>query len=290
MKIAIVTDSTAVVSEELKKRQNLYILDVPVIIDGRPMTDSDISANEFYQKLAADRNQTLPTTSQPSIGEVMALYDQVAKDGYDAIISIHLSSGISGFIQHLQQLAPTIENIKVYPFDSRLTSAPMADMVETALNMTDAGKTVEDILAVLEEMRREQRAYLIVDDLYHLVRGGRLSNGAALIGSMLRIKPILRFDEEGKIVVFEKIRSAKRAYQRGIELCVERFEALSGQANITIVHTAYEEKAMEIAEQLSQRLGVPIKVNDLGIVVGTHVGAKAIGFAITKKMESGLEK
>lgn len=285
MKIAIVTDSTAVVSEELKKRKNLYILSVPVIINGQPMTDADISANDFYQQLSADKKQTLPTTSQPSMGEVMALYDQIAKDGYDAVISIHLSSGISGFIHHLQQLTPTIENIKVYPFDSRLTSAPMADMVETALDLVDQGKNVEDIMTILEEMCREQRAYLIVDDLYHLVRGGRLSNGAAVIGSMLRIKPILRFDEEGKIVVFEKIRSSKRAYQRGVELCIERFEELSGHANITIVHTAYEEKALEIAEQLSQRLGIPIKVNDLGIVVGTHVGAKAIGFAITKKME-----
>lgn len=284
MKIAIVTDSTAVISETLKKNPNLYILKVPVIIDGKPETDEDISAEDFYAKLAADKNQSLPTTSQPSMGEVMALYDQIANDGYDQIISIHLSSGISGFINHLKQLAPTIDNIEVFPFDSLLTSAPMYDMVETALKMVDDGKDAASILEVLEDMRTEERAYLVVDDLHHLVRGGRLSNGAALIGNLLKIKPVLRFDEHGEIVVFEKIRSSKKAYKRGIELCVERFHELNGQANITIVHTAYESKAMEIAGQISAEIGEPVKVNDLGIVVGTHVGSHAIGFAISKKI------
>lgn len=285
MKIAIVTDSTAVISEELKKNPNLFILKVPVIIDGEPKTDEDISAEEFYHKLSADKKQGLPTTSQPSMGEVMELYNQIAAKGYDQIISIHLSSGISGFINHLKQLVPTIENIQVFPFDSLLTSAPMYDMVETALRLIDKGATVEEILSVLEEMRTEQRAYLVVDDLYHLVRGGRLSNGAALIGSLLKIKPVLRFDEEGKIVVFEKIRSSKKAYKRGIELCVQRYHELKGKAHITIVHTDYESQALDLASKISAEIGEPVKVNDLGIVVGTHVGAKAIGFAITEKIE-----
>lgn len=279
--IAIVTDSTAVIPDEIKQHPRLYILPIPVIIDGEPKTDSDINPKDFYSRLKKEKN--LPTTSQPSLGEALALYQQIARDGYDAVISIHLSSGISGFINHLTSFAPTIEEIEVYPFDSLLTSAPMLDMVTMALKAADNNDDVDHILAKLEDMRDNQRALLVVDDLHHLVRGGRLSNGAALIGSLLNIKPILHF-HEGKIEVLEKVRSSKKAYARCIEFIKEHDRYLNGQSNITIVHTAYEEKAIELAQKLEKDLGKSIHVNDLGVVVGTHTGEKAIGFAITKKV------
>ena len=283
-KIAVVTDSTAVVSEQLKQHPDLFVLPIPVIIDGKPLIDSDIIPDEFYEMLKT--TDQLPTTSQPSMGEVLTLYQSLAEQGYDTVISIHLSSGISGFINHLTTMAADLDMIKVYPFDSLLTSAPMCDMVTTALSLIDNGTEISTVLSVLHDMRDYQRAYLVVDDLKHLVHGGRLKNGSALIGSLLNIKPVLHFDREGKIVVYDKIRSAKKAYKRCQELIAEHYNYLNQQAKITIVHTAYEEKAQQIADELAKNLNTEVYVKDLGIVVGTHVGAKAIGFAITKQEDN----
>lgn len=280
-KIAIVTDSTAVVPEELRQHPNLYIIPIPVIINNQAVVDTNVDANDFYNSL--NQSESLPTTSQPSMGEVMELYQQLSDKGYDKVISIHLSSGISGFINHLTNLAKEIGNIQVYPFDSLLTSAPMCDMVSQALEMVDQNKDVDEILDVLVDMRNHQRAYIVVDDLHHLVRGGRLTNGSALLGSLLHIKPVLYFDEEGKISVYDKIRSSKKAYRKCMELIEEEFNYLNKKAKVTIAHTNYEDKAKELAEVLSKKLDTEVHIKDLGVVVGTHLGANSIGFAITKQ-------
>lgn len=284
MQIAVVTDSTAVITDEMKCNDRLRILKIPVVIDGEPQFD--VAPSDFYKRLNAAKE--FPKTSQPSIGEAEAIYQELAQDGYDTVISIHISSGISGFYQNLVGEANLIDTIKVYPFDSHSTSLPMGVMVETALRLIERGDTVEQILAALEKMRRYQCIYLVVDDLHHLVRSGRLSNGSALIGSLLKIKPVLRFDEHGNIVVFEKIRTAKKAYRRIEDLIIEEknyYEAHGLKPILGIAHADYEEKALELADHLSERSHLPVRVVDLGTVIGTHTGSKTIGMGIMLDIE-----
>ena len=192
MKIAIVTDSTAYLPERIKNNPNLFVIPIPVILDGKIYNEGiDIEADEYYALL--NSSQEFPTTSQPALGEVIDLYQSIAEKGYDTIISIHLSLGISGFINTLYSLTDSVPGVTLYPYDSKITSMPMGHMVEAALDLIAEEANLEEIFAKLDLIRDNTYAYLVVDDLNNLVRGGRLTNGAALIAGLLKIKPILTF-------------------------------------------------------------------------------------------------
>ena len=158
MKLAIVTDSTAFIPSAISNHPDLYILPIPVILDGKIYNEGiDIHADEYYDLLKASKE--FPTTSQPALGEVVSLYEKLAKEGYTDIISIHLSAGISGFVNTLFALQGTIEGINIHPFDSKITSMPMGNMVQKALEMKDASKSIEEILDYLDYIRSNTRAF-----------------------------------------------------------------------------------------------------------------------------------
>ena len=181
-----------------------------------------------------NNSKEFPTTSQPALGEVLELYKSIAEQGYDTIISIHLSSGISGFVHTLHGLTDEIPGVALYPYDSKITSMPMGHMVEAALDLTEEKASLEEIFAKLDLIRDNTYAYLIVEDLNNLVRGGRLTNGAALIAGLLKIKPILTF-EDGKIVLFEKIRSTK-AFARAEKIIGERNAGIEAPVKLYVIH------------------------------------------------------
>ena len=282
MKIAIVTDSTAVLKEETKNSDCLRVVTVPLIIDG--VEQNDLAPAEYYEKLKHTKN--FPSTAQPSIGEMANIYESLAQEGYDEVVSIHISSGISGFCNTLKANIDDLSPIPVHIFDSLSTSLPMGAMVDSAVEKAKAGEDATSILDWLEKMRIAQCIYLVVDDLQHLVRTGRLSNGTALIGSLLQIKPILKFDEEGKIVLFKKVRTAKKAYKEAIDLVLEELELYKMKGwvpEIGIAHTNIEERAADYAKILEEKTGYPVRIVDLGNVIGTHTGEKTLGFGIMRK-------
>ncbi|MGX6961389.1 DegV family protein [Vagococcus xieshaowenii] len=283
MKTAIVTDSTAFLPETVKNHPDVYVIPIPIIIDGKIYNEGVDVADEsqFYQLLRESKE--LPSTSQPSIGEVLELYSHLAKEGYERVISIHLSSGISGFINNLIGMSPGIEEIEVIPFDSKITSMPMGHMVSVALEMSQNQEELDTIVSRLEFVREHTEAYLIVDDLNHLVRGGRLKNSSAIIGSLLKIKPVLKFDQ-GSIVLSEKIRSSKKAFARAEDLIVKHYKKAKQEHIYYLIHA----NSLQIAEiekiKLEEKCpGIHIEIGHLGPVVGTHVGEKTIGFAWSAK-------
>lgn len=132
------------------------------------------------------------------------ILSQLSSEGYTHVIGLFLSSGISGFWQNIQFLADDYPELTIAFPDSKITSAPLGSMVRNTLNWAEAGVDFDDILAKLQQQIDGTSAFIMVDDLNHLVKGGRLSNGSALIGNLLSIKPILYFNDEGVIEVFEK--------------------------------------------------------------------------------------
>ncbi|MCU7358291.1 MULTISPECIES: DegV family protein [Enterococcus] len=280
MKLAVVTDSSAFLPETIKNHSDLYIIPVPVIIDGKSYNEGvDIEADEYYDMLNSSKE--FPTTSQPALGEVIELYENLAAKGYDTILSIHLSGGISGFVATLNTIKDEIDGVQVIPYDSKITSMPMGHMVESAIQMKDAGKTLEEIIQHLDMIRDNTYAYLIVDDLNNLVRGGRLTNGAALIGGLLKIKPILTFNN-GKIELFEKIRSSKKAFNRAEEVIGQRDEEIKRPVKLYVIHANNLVVAQEEKEKLAAKYpNADIEIGYFGPVIGTHLGEKAIGIAIS---------
>lgn len=280
MKLAIVTDSTAFLPTRIKNHPDLYVIPIPVILDGKIYNEGiDIEADEYYGLLKNSKD--FPTTSQPAVGEVLALYEELKTKGYDTILSIHLSSGISGFVNTLFAMKDDVKEMTIIPYDSKITSMPMGHMVESALDLNDKGYSLEAILAHIDRIRDNTYAYLIVDDLNNLVRGGRLTNGAALIGGLLKIKPILTFSE-GKIILFEKIRSSKKAFARAEQIIGKRNEEIKPPVKLYVIHAnnlevAEEEKA-KLQKQYPQ---AEIEIYHFGPVIGSHLGEKAIGIAIS---------
>lgn len=280
MKLAVVTDSTAYLPERIKTKENLFTIPIPVILDGKIYNEGiDIEADEYYDLLK--NSKEFPTTSQPALGEVLALYQKIADKGYDTIISIHLSAGISGFVSTLNGIKEAIDGVTIVPYDSEITSLPMGHMVEAALDMSETDASLDEILAKIDIIRDNTYAYLIVDDLNNLVRGGRLTNGAALIGGLLKIKPILTF-EEGKIVLSEKIRSTKKAFTRAEKIVGQRYNEIQYPVKLYVIHANNLEVAKEEKEKLQKQYpDAEIEIGHFGPVIGTHLGEKAIGLAIS---------
>ncbi|WP_270789421.1 DegV family protein [Enterococcus diestrammenae] len=280
MKLAVVTDSSAVLPEDIQQHPDLFVIPIPVIIDGKSYSEGqDIEADAFYEML--NTSKEFPKTSQPVLGEVLALYDDLQKQGYDTIISIHLSAGISGFVSTLEAIKDDFSGLKIIPFDSRITSMPMGNMVKATLDMNDAGASLAEIKERLAFIRDNVYAYLIVDDLNNLVRGGRLTNGAALLGGLLKIKPILTF-VEGKIVLFEKIRSSKKAFARAEDIVGQKAVAIDQPVQFFVIHANNLEVAkIEKAKLQEKYPEAQITIGHFGPVIGTHLGEKAIGIAIS---------
>lgn len=280
MKLAIVTDSSAYLSERIRDHKDLFVIPIPVIIDGKPYDEGiDITYEDFYRRL--NETKEFPTTSQPALGEVIETYKKIKQLGYDTIISIHLSEGISGFVRILESIKDEIDGLTVIPYDSTITSVPMGYMVEKALELNDQNKTLSEILAGVDRIRDTTNAYIIVDDLNNLVRGGRLTNGAAIIGGLLKIKPILTFTD-GKIVLAEKIRSLKKALQRTEEIIENHRQTSNEELRIYVIHANNPELAKQELEKLKIKYPeATIEVGTFGPVIGTHLGEKAIALGVS---------
>lgn len=280
MKLAVITDSSAVLGIE---REDLFVLDIPVNIEGVNYVEGqNLTVEEFYQKMASSKE--LPKTSQPSLMELEDILGCLNEKGYTHALGLFLSSGISGFYQNIQYLADEFEGLTVAFPDTKITSAPLGMMVENVLKWADAGLTFDEILGKLDQEIGKTTAFIMVDDLNHLVKGGRLSNGAALLGNLLSIKPILYFTGEGKIEVYEKVRTEKKAIKRLIEILQE--QTTEGQYQIAIIHANAPEKADNFKQQLEEAgVGSDLPIVSFGSVIGTHLGEGAVAFGISPIIE-----
>lgn len=279
-KIAIVTDSTAVINNDyITENSNLYVLPLHIIFtqDEVYQDGIDISPMEFFQKL--ETVSCLPTTSQPSVGEAMELFEELLKD-YDEIIYITISSKISGTFSTGQAVARLLSNHKVEIFDSLNTSVIQKYYVEEAVRLTKLGKSSESILKHLEKIRSQSEIYLVVDDLRHLGRTGRLNNMGAIIGSLLKIKPILHF-EHGFINLNSKVRTLRKAYSEAIKKLLN--DEIDGHTKVMIAHANGLDNAIHVQKLINHYLpDIDIEICELSPVISVHTGPNSVGVAWVK--------
>lgn len=275
MNIAVVTDSTAYIPKEMREEHHIHMIPLQVVFGEKTFREeTELDWRSFYKEVK--NHDELPTTSQPSFGELIALYEELGKT-FDAVISIHLSSGISGTYNSAASANAMVDHIKVYPFDSEISCLAQGFYaLKAAQLIKDGVDSPEEIIKELEEMKKTVRAYFMVDDLSHLQRGGRLSSAQAFIGGLLKVKPILHFDNK-LIVPFEKIRTRKKAISRIFELLAE--DASKGiPMRAAVIHANREEEAAEIIQELSGKYPhVEFYNSYFGAVIGTHLGEGAIG-------------
>ena len=279
MKLAVITDSSAFLQAETLRKEDLFVLDIPVNIDGQEYVEGvNLTAQEFYEKMA--RSSELPKTSQPSIAKLDEILSSLKEKGYTHVLGLFLSSGISGFHQNIQYMTDEFESLTIAFPDTRITSAPLGFMVESVFQWVEQGDDFQFILDKLTEQIENTSAFIMVDDLDHLVKGGRLSNGAAILGNLLSIKPILYFNDQGVIEVYEKVRTEKKATKRLVEIVKEITS--NGNYQITVIHGNAQQKAEDLRHQLVESgVASTVSMATFGSVIGTHLGEGSIALAYT---------
>lgn len=277
MSLAVITDSSVNLPADIQGHADVYILDIPVIIEGQPFVEGkNLDLKQFYEQMA--NSEELLKTSQPNLADLDNLLMELEDKGYTHVIGLFLSSGISGFWANSQFLIEDHAKLKIAFPDTKITATPMGAMVRNVLHWSDQEMSFDNILKKLDEQIAQTTAYILVDDLNHLVKGGRLSNGSAILGNLLSIKPILNFNDEGKIVVFEKVRTEKKAVKRLVALAED-----NQNMELSILHTNVPEKAEDFKEQLEAQ-GVKVStVVSLCAVIATHLGEGALVLGLTPK-------
>lgn len=280
MKIAIVTDSTSYLPQETVDKYNITVVPIEVVFNTKTYReDIDITTSEFYDML--QKSPELPSTAQPSIGAMMKIYDKLAKEGYDTVISIHLASTISGFVNNLKTAAQTIDNINVVVYDSHITVRLMGYLAQEAARMAQQDKSVDEIIDRLDALRSSIGESFVVDDLKNLVKGGRLSNTSAVIGTVLNIKPLLEFDDEShKIVAYDKVRSMKKAKLKAEEKLNAAVDASPYPLRLLVLDADDPESGDRWAQEVHERYPeMTLDRSYFGPVIGTHLGKGALALA-----------
>ena len=274
MKIAVVTDSTAVMSKELlENNPNLYTVPLQILIGEDVYKDGiDLTQEEFFTLM--EKSTKIPTTSQPSVGAVLELFEQL-KEEYDQIIYITISSKISGTYSTGRLAAGQLEDIDIAVVDSLHTSVIQHLLTEDALRLVKEGLDVYEIKDKLKEYRESAQIYLVVDDLKHLGRTGRVNNLSAIVGALLKIKPILHF-EDGYINLHKKVRTLGRAYLQVIEHM--RTLELSEDVKIMIAHANGYHNAIKVQRTIKEIYpNHVVEISELSPVISVHTGPNSVG-------------
>lgn len=274
MKIAYITDSTVVLPDSIKQHPDIHIVPLYVVKGDTPYKDGiEVDAETVYEWIDAGERVS---TSQPAIGDFVTLYEEL-KQTYDMGIAVHLSSDLSGtYLASVQ--GAEIAEFKLLAIDSRAGIYTMGLLLEELIERVERGDALEDVEAYMKERVEDVRIELTIQNLTQMQKGGRISKSKALIGNMLQLKPVLRF-ENGLIVPYQTVRTYKKAQAHLFE--VIRAAIASGECTkVSIFHG----NVPELAESWKQQLGddVPIRVDTLAPLLGAHTGSGSIGISYLK--------
>lgn len=283
MKVAIMTDTNSGISVEEGKRLGVYVIPMPVLIDGQTYYEGvNLAQDEFYRFMLEGR---AVSTSQPSPGDLLDMWDSILEE-YDALVHIPMSSGLSTTYQTALALAADYGG-RVQVVDHHSVSVPQRYAVVDALEMAAAGWDAEKIKLALESTAQDTIIYIGVETLEFLKKGGRITPAAARMGTMLQIKPILQIRGE-RLDAYTKVRGTKHSKRRVIEAIKERADEYrrSGVSFAIAAAGSFLDKAEE-TEWISMAQeafpGRTIHYDPLAFSIGCHVGPGAFGMAVSKR-------
>jgi len=270
--VRIVTDSTADLAPEQQRAAGITVVPLNVHFGDQVFRDHvDLSTDEFFRRLKA--SSQLPRTSQPSVGAFEEAYRTLLEGG-DEIVSVHLSSKVSGTYNSALMAAQSVGDGKIDVVDSLSTSMALGFMALEAANLARAGCGRQTVAECLRGLVAKARVICVVDTLTYLERGGRIGKARALLGSLLNVKPILQL-KDGEVVPLGRARGRPQALNRLVEL-LERDGKVS---QLAIMHGAARADAEQLRERVASTYpGVDIQLTEIGAVLGTHTGPGVIGF------------
>ncbi len=274
--VRIVTDSTAYLPPELIARYGIGVVPLKVLFGPEAYTEGvDISNEEFYGKLV--EASTLPTTSQPSVGDFLQAYGEAAREAVP-ILSIHISSKLSATVSTALTAKSELPQAQIEVVDSLSTSMGLGMVVLAAARAAAEEQPLSQIRASSEKLIKSMNVFFVVDTLEYLHKGGRIGGAAALVATVLRIKPVL-YIKDGQIEVLAKVRTKRKALKRLLELVEERVPG-GTPVHVAVIHAQAVEEASAFEKEVRARFNcAEMYLSELGPVIGTHVGPGAIGLA-----------
>ena len=286
--VAIVTDSNSGISQAEGKELGIYVIPMPFLVDGKLyFEDVDMNKEQFYHYLENDADLS---TSQPSPGDVMDLWDKLLKE-YDEIVHIPMSSGLSASCSTAMGLARDYDG-KVQVVDNQRISVTMQQSVMDAKHLAAAGKSAAQIKEILEKEALESSIYLMVDTLKYLKKGGRITPAAALLGSALNLKPILQIQGD-KLDAYKKVRGVKAAKKNMLEAMKIDVEGrisdyvTKGQLKLHVAYTTDEETAKQWKEEVQNMFpDIAItRMDPLSFSVTCHTGPGVLAIAASHALD-----
>lgn len=270
---AVVTDSTADLPEEWRERYDIEVVPLKVLFGEETFRDGvDMSHEQFFARLATSTK--LPTTSAPSPGEFAEVYQRLARD-HDGCISIHIGAQLSATAESARVGAQSVEGFRVEVVDSETVTMPMSFLCKVAAEAA----SLDEATAAVKQLIPGCRVLALLDTMRYIEMGGRVSRAQAMIGTLLDVKPMLLVrDREIKPV--DRVRTRSRAIPRMIEF----FESDMPVEYVGVMHAEAAEEAERIATGLRERHpDLEIPIGQIGCVLGTHTGPKALGLVYIKK-------
>jgi DegV family protein with EDD domain len=279
-RIVLVTDSTSMLSEDVVQAHDITVVPLQVVVDSRSYDEStDSDAAMVADELRAGK---AVSTSRPTPQAFLEVYEGLAREGAEAIVSVHLSGEISGTCESAQ-LAARDAPVPVEVVDSRLVGVGTGFAVLAAAEALASGADAPKAADAARRRAAATTSLFYVDTLEHLRRGGRIGAAAKLVGSVLAVKPLLKLDD-GRVVPLEKVRTAARALGRLEELAIEA--AGSQDVDVAVAHLANPERAEKVAANLKDRIpGIQhLWVGEVGAVIGAHVGPGMVAVVIAPRV------
>jgi DegV family protein with EDD domain len=273
-RIAIVTDSSAFLPDDMVREYGIHVIPLNVQFNGTTYKDLvDISVDEFYKKLAAAAE--LPSTSQPSAGEFVEVFKAAAKD-HDAVIAVVLSSALSGTYSSAMTAKDMLPEIPIAVVDTRSVSMGLGYMTLAAARAAREGKSVQEIVAEVESLAPKMHVWFLLDTLKYLAKGGRIGGAEALLGSVLSIKPLLQV-ANGRVEPLDKVRTRGKGIQRLVDLFKK--ECDGRPVHCTVINAIAPEEAEQLRKTVLETFPQvqDLMVTGVSAAIGTHVGPLALG-------------
>jgi len=282
--VLVVTDSTADLPPELVAELGITVVPLRVIFGDESFRDGiDLTSDEFFRRL--QEAPELPTTSQPSVGEFLQVYEELAQRT-DRIISIHVSSRFSGTVVTARTAAQSLAaRCSIEVIDSNSASMAMGFAVIAAARAARDGADLDACAEAARSVLRRQRLAVVVDTLEYLRRGGRIGRAQAFLGGLLRLKPILTI-RDGEAYPLARVRTHRRALEEALRICLDQGEVVEA----TVMYTTRPEDAEYMTNEVARRCpGIPIHTGKIGPVIGVHGGPGLIGLAVILAQEPGAQ-
>lgn len=275
-KIAWITDSMANFSKEEAAQLGVEIVPIQLIVDGSGYSEVDLSIEDLHRYMIDQKKEA--KTSQPIFGDFISRYERLKEEGYDCAIAVHCSNGLSSTVKN-SSAAAEAAGFNVYTVDSHAALEAQQELVRLGLAAEKEGKSVEEIVSLLEAWRDKKNFFMIIGNMETMRRGGRVSSGEMFLANILNIKPIITLDDSGKVIPFKKVRSIKKAFTEMVTELERRHAANGIHNNRVFVQTALAPEMQDHFVSLIQA-----KLPEIDVVktrfcpsIAVHAGFETVG-------------